>query len=92
MSTETTINLTELELDVIDRIITDEYSDGTLDGTPWSWSVADGSKSRAAVIGSLKEKGIVDTWDNEGKGRNRDMVVGFTTEGKKIIRERGIHA
>jgi len=78
--------LTEKETAGVLAIYNDQYSDGTLECSPWSWSVADGSKSMAGVLASLKDKNLVDFGDSEGKGRNRDQYVFFTELGKVVTK------
>jgi hypothetical protein len=75
-------NLTTKELDVFLAIMEDEYSDGTADSRPWSWSVVSGSRSRAGVLSSLVKKGLV--WC---QGEGRDAVCGYTDAGKALLGE-----
>lgn len=83
-----TIEVTKLELDLMGDIVNDEYADGTPEGSsPWTWSIAGGSKSRAGILGSLVQKGIIEVHDHEGKGRNRDMYCSFTPAGIALWHE-----
>lgn len=79
MPTIANVELTEKEVELIRGMLTDDYSDGTVDCSPWSWSVVDGSHSRAGVLSSLQAKGLVNTW-----GKGRDAVCAFTDEGKVV--------
>jgi hypothetical protein len=80
----TATELTQNEINMLQDIIDDQYSDGTLDSSPWSWSVCE-TKSRAAILGSLVKKGLMNCGDYEGKGRNRDQYCYLTDEGKQAV-------
>lgn len=63
MTTATT-KLTEKEMATITKIGKSEFSD-TLGDWIWSWSVC-GDQSKAAVLGSLCKKGLVQQDGNRG--------------------------
>lgn len=84
MPTIANVNLTDKEAAMIRDILTDDYNSRGIEGSPWSWSVVDGCRGRAAVLGSLVKKGLVYTDDWGGKGRNDDQICGFTDEGKNV--------
>lgn len=91
LSTGTAVELTEKEQALILDILTDDYN-GRRDekGTPWSWSVADGSRARAAILGSLVTKGVCFSREmkNAGNGsRAANMICGFTPEAQPAISE-----
>jgi hypothetical protein len=74
--------LTAKEREVFLAIFEDEYSDGSLEARPWSWSVVGGSKSRAGSLSSLTQKGLV-----RCEGTGRDASCYYTEEGKRLFRE-----
>lgn len=75
------IELTKKEQEVFLDIFRDEYSDGSDNPMPWSWSVVGGSKSRAGVLSSLVKKGLVWT-----QGEGRDACCGYTDAGKALFK------
>lgn len=77
-----TIELTAKEQGVFLDIFRDEYSDGSDDPHPWSWSVVGGSKSRAGVLSSLVKKGLVGC-----QGEGRDASCWYTDAGKALFQE-----
>lgn len=79
------MTLTIKEREVMLAIFNSEYSDGSIDCCPWSWSVTDGSRSRAGVLSSLCKKGMISVW-NHGEGSARDQVCAFTDEGKRFMK------
>jgi hypothetical protein len=83
----TEVELTEKEQEVIGFFLTSDYGSNDEHTTVWTWDICDGSKSIAAVLGSLIKKGVCNQWDHEGRGRKADFVAGFTDEAKPAIRQ-----
>lgn len=73
-------SITEKEYALIQSIVQhNEYGErGCLDNHPWSWAVCDGSKAKAAVLGSLVKKGLANQ-----DGRGNDASCSLTEAGKQ---------
>jgi len=82
-----TKGLTESEEKVLRASRETDYGDCLIEGQ-WSFAVCDAAKMNEkqyrGVVSSLVQKGYITIWDNEDKGRFRDMVFSYTESGRKL--------
>jgi hypothetical protein len=80
--------LTELEVKVLEASRNTDFGD-CLEYGQWSFAVCEKSgldeKIYRGVVSSLVKKGLVNIWDQEGRGKSGDMVFDFTDEGRKLF-------
>lgn len=77
-----TTKLTAKEVELLNAIVTDQYANGerAANVPVWTWSVI-GTRSAAAVLGSLKKKGLAGS-DNFGRDcGNEDACCWLTDAG-----------
>lgn len=82
-----TIQLTQLEKEVLEGINNSDYGDDL--GDPiWSWSIrhaSAGSKVISGVVSSLSKKGLTNS-----QGSGNDQVVALTVAGVDVCKEYGL--
>jgi predicted transcriptional regulator len=88
------MNLTENEKAIMKAGCDSEY-DNFCEAPTWVFSVIDNSKLDAkiarGVISSLVKKGLVEVFDNEGRGKANDMAITATESGIEICNELGFN-
>ena len=83
-----TQNLTELEVKVLEASRKTDFGD-CLEYGQWSFAVCDKSgldeKVYRGVVSSLVKKGLIQIFDQEGRGKFKDQVFEFTDKGRSLF-------